>query len=161
MAMPSGNNHQLLGRLAVAVLRRGGSGSGHIPCAGLTAMPRQPSPTPSTALRPFTCAHGPLRKHQKFPTKPEAPPEGPDPELVKKAKALTKMKLKRNQLPPRPTPPPEEEIEEKFLKGSGAGGQKIVRLNQPPSFSPFNTPSPIPQKYHDITFRNPCQDRTC
>lgn len=32
------------------------------------------------------------------------------------------------QMPPRPKPPPEEEIEESFLKGSGPGGQKIVRL---------------------------------
>lgn len=33
----------------------------------------------------------------------------------------------RTQLPPRPKPPPEEEIEEAFVKGSGPGGQKIVR----------------------------------
>lgn len=31
------------------------------------------------------------------------------------------------QMPPRPKPPPEDEIEESFLKGSGPGGQKIVR----------------------------------
>ncbi|KAI0167139.1 RF-1 domain-containing protein [Hypoxylon sp. FL1284] len=31
--------------------------------------------------------------------------------------------------PPRPKPPPEDEIEEAFLKGSGAGGQKINKTN--------------------------------
>lgn len=31
-------------------------------------------------------------------------------------------------LPPRPKPPPNSEIEESYLKGSGPGGQKIVRL---------------------------------
>ncbi len=30
-------------------------------------------------------------------------------------------------LPSRPKPPPDSEIEESFLKGSGPGGQKIVR----------------------------------
>lgn len=30
--------------------------------------------------------------------------------------------------PPRPKPPPEEEITEAYLKGSGPGGQKIVRF---------------------------------
>lgn len=30
-------------------------------------------------------------------------------------------------LPPRPKPPPDSEIEESYLKGSGPGGQKIVR----------------------------------
>ncbi|KAJ2902398.1 polypeptide chain release factor [Zalerion maritima] len=40
----------------------------------------------------------------------------------------------RTQLPPRPKPPPEEEIEEAFVKGSGPGGQKIVR--SPPSIAP-------------------------
>lgn len=35
--------------------------------------------------------------------------------------------LKNTNLPPRPKPPPEEDIEESFLKGSGPGGQKIVR----------------------------------
>lgn len=34
--------------------------------------------------------------------------------------------LKGSQLPPRPKPPPDDEIEEKFIKGSGPGGQKIV-----------------------------------
>jgi hypothetical protein len=36
-------------------------------------------------------------------------------------------KLSSKNLPPRPKPPPEDEIEESFLKGSGPGGQKIVR----------------------------------
>lgn len=31
-------------------------------------------------------------------------------------------------LPPRPKPPPESEIEEAYVKGSGPGGQKIVRV---------------------------------
>jgi hypothetical protein len=35
-------------------------------------------------------------------------------------------------LPPRPKPPPDSEIEESYLKGSGPGGQKIVR--QSPSY---------------------------
>lgn len=32
-------------------------------------------------------------------------------------------------LPPRPKPPPDSEIEESYLKGSGPGGQKIVRTD--------------------------------
>jgi hypothetical protein len=32
-------------------------------------------------------------------------------------------------LPPRPKPPPDSEIEESYLKGSGPGGQKIVRID--------------------------------
>lgn len=32
-------------------------------------------------------------------------------------------------LPPRPKPPPDAEIEESYLKGSGPGGQKIVRTS--------------------------------
>lgn len=32
------------------------------------------------------------------------------------------------QYPPRPKPPPDEEITEVYLKGSGPGGQKIVRF---------------------------------
>lgn len=35
---------------------------------------------------------------------------------------------RHKQNPPRPKPPPEEEITEAYLKGSGPGGQKIVRL---------------------------------
>lgn len=35
--------------------------------------------------------------------------------------------LLKNPMPQRPQPPPEEEIEESYLKGSGPGGQKIVR----------------------------------
>ncbi|KAM0244981.1 hypothetical protein ACHAP5_005772 [Fusarium lateritium] len=34
-------------------------------------------------------------------------------------------------LPPRPKPPPESEIEESYVKGSGPGGQKIVRAPAP------------------------------
>lgn len=34
-------------------------------------------------------------------------------------------------LPPRPKPPPESEIEESYVKGSGPGGQKIVRAPVP------------------------------
>ena len=109
MAMPPGNSHRLLGRLATAVLRAGG-GSGH---------------ASYTALRPFSCAHGPLQRHQKFPTSPTTPPEV-DSSLVKKIKIP-----KRNKLPQRPKPPPDSEIEESFLKGSGPGGQKIVRLTSP------------------------------
>lgn len=37
-------------------------------------------------------------------------------------------------LPPRPKPPPDSEIEENFLKGSGPGGQKIVRFPSEPLF---------------------------
>lgn len=38
------------------------------------------------------------------------------------------LRSKKNvNFPPRPKPPPDEEIEESFLKGSGPGGQKIVR----------------------------------
>ncbi|KAL2106998.1 hypothetical protein VUR80DRAFT_5843 [Thermomyces stellatus] len=37
--------------------------------------------------------------------------------------------LKGSQLPPRPKPPPDDEIEEKFIKGSGPGGQKINKTN--------------------------------
>lgn len=33
-------------------------------------------------------------------------------------------------LPPRPKPPPDSEIEESYLKGSGPGGQKIVRTDR-------------------------------
>lgn len=35
--------------------------------------------------------------------------------------------LAKSSLPPRPKPPPDADIEESFLKGSGPGGQKIVR----------------------------------
>ena len=71
----------------------------------------RPSSSP-TPRRPFTCAHGPLRKH--------------------------------HQLPPRPKPPPESEIDEKFLKGSGPGGQKIVRFL---SLNPYFYSSPLLSPY--------------
>jgi hypothetical protein len=38
--------------------------------------------------------------------------------------------------PPRPKPPPDSEIEESYLKGSGPGGQKIVRLSPLKGLSP-------------------------
>lgn len=44
----------------------------------------------------------------------------------------TSASLPQKPNPPRPKPPPEEEIEEFFLKGSGPGGQKIVRLRALP-----------------------------
>ncbi|KAI1175450.1 RF-1 domain-containing protein [Nemania sp. FL0916] len=37
--------------------------------------------------------------------------------------------ISKKNMPPRPKPPPEDEIEENFLKGSGAGGQKINKTN--------------------------------
>ncbi len=39
-----------------------------------------------------------------------------------------KKKGHANGLPAKPIPPPDSEIEEYFIKGSGPGGQKIVRL---------------------------------
>ncbi len=57
------------------------------------------------------------------------------------------QKTSSKSLPSRPKPPPEEEIEESFLKGSGPGGQKIVRLLQIPialsSSSWFYVPSTL------------------
>lgn len=48
-------------------------------------------------------------------------------------------------LPPRPKPPPDSEIEESYLKGSGPGGQKIVRPLPlqilPPAAHPLTRPS--------------------
>lgn len=44
-------------------------------------------------------------------------------------------------MPPRPKPPPESELEESFLKGSGPGGQKIVR--SPPPFHSSQGPTHI------------------
>lgn len=35
--------------------------------------------------------------------------------------------LLKTAMPTRPKPPPDSEIEESYLKGSGPGGQKIVR----------------------------------
>lgn len=54
----------------------------------------------------------------------------PSPQLVRaiapRPFATTTPALKKS-LPPRPKPPPDSEIEEFYLKGSGPGGQKIVR----------------------------------
>jgi hypothetical protein len=50
------------------------------------------------------------------------------------ARFTTTALLAKNSLPPRPKPPPDSDIEESYLKGSGPGGQKIVR----PSSSPLN-----------------------
>lgn len=44
------------------------------------------------------------------------------------------------QYPPRPKPPPDEDITEVYLKGSGPGGQKIVK-NLSPS-QPYTLPTP-------------------
>lgn len=59
------------------------------------------------------------------------------------ARTFTTSWLPLKQMPSRPKPPPETEIEESFLKGSGPGGQKIVRIRSQrrhpslnPSFSP-------------------------
>lgn len=41
------------------------------------------------------------------------------------------------QLPPRPKPPPDSDIEESYLKGSGPGGQKIVRPTAVPRLKLF------------------------
>lgn len=48
----------------------------------------------------------------------------------------------RTRMPQRPKHPPESEFEESFLKGSGPGGQKIVRLSPPFPISPPPCPSP-------------------
>lgn len=52
------------------------------------------------------------------------------PLLIGSAGALftTTATCQKIQYPPRPKPPPDEEITEVYLKGSGPGGQKIVRL---------------------------------
>lgn len=50
----------------------------------------------------------------------------------------------RTRMPQRPKHPPESEFEESFLKGSGPGGQKIVRLSSPFPISPPTCPSPPP-----------------
>lgn len=56
--------------------------------------------------------------------------------------------LKHVNYPPRPKPPPDEEIDESFLKGSGPGGQKIVR----PVFTcPFPSFSPGTYFHHTIS----------
>lgn len=49
--------------------------------------------------------------------------------------------VQKKQLPPRPKPPPESEIEETFVKGSGPGGQKIVRLPHHPIYQPTSLPT--------------------
>lgn len=51
------------------------------------------------------------------------------PLLVASSGALftTTATCQKIQYPPRPKPPPDEEITEVYLKGSGPGGQKIVR----------------------------------
>lgn len=71
----------------------------------------------------------------------------------------TSPALAGRALPPRPKPPPESEIEESFLKGSGPGGQKIVR-----SFFPHFSPgccllpqclvTPLPLIYIYYTYGN-------
>lgn len=53
--------------------------------------------------------------------------------LVNKQQVLvagltTTARCLKIQYPPRPKPPPDEDITEVYLKGSGPGGQKIVRL---------------------------------
>lgn len=79
---------------------------------------------------------------------------------------LPKNKPSKQNLPARPAPPPEDDIEESFLKGSGPGGQKIVRfplslLSKPRRPSPSalantqpQTPTQPPSLRPDIKAQN-------
>ncbi len=52
----------------------------------------------------------------------------------------------QKSMPSRPKPPPDSDLEESYLKGSGPGGQKIVRLSpSPPIPSPsLRLTNPLP-----------------
>lgn len=71
--------------------------------------------------RPLNAASGPL---------PAAAP----PSVL--ATFTTSAPRDAKPMPARPKPPPEDEIEEFYLKGSGPGGQKIVRLPSIITFPP-------------------------
>ncbi|KAK0720862.1 RF-1 domain-containing protein [Lasiosphaeris hirsuta] len=51
------------------------------------------------------------------------------PSLAAAATFTTSPSHSLKQMPPRAKPPPDEELEEKFLKGSGPGGQKINKTD--------------------------------
>ena len=58
------------------------------------------------------------------------PAAAPAPTLILHRFGTTASSLSKS-LPARPKPPPDSEIDESFLKGSGPGGQKIVRAALP------------------------------
>jgi len=63
----------------------------------------------------------------------------------------TTSPLPVKQMPHRPKPPPEEEIDERFLKGSGPGGQKIV------CYDPFATIATAPK--HRTNWPGRCSEQ--
>lgn len=98
--------------------------------------------------------HGFLKRTLLLPPSPTPPPTPPawagGARITAACSPFTSTASPRKkvpQFPARPRPPPEEDITEAYLKGSGPGGQKIVRFPiSPPSLPPFprsHTP-PIP-----------------
>lgn len=88
-------------------------------------------------LRPFTSLRALLRPAGIFCGR-----HGVASGLELRSSFTTSVAANLKQLPPRPKHPPESEIEESYLKGSGPGGQKIVRHPSLPN--PLLTPFPHP-----------------
>jgi hypothetical protein len=85
------------------------------------------TPSPNRARTADTSTLVSTRTHPSYP----APPRRLRPRQFSTTNNPPLLKISSKNLPPRPKPPPEDEIEESFLKGSGPGGQKIVRSPSP------------------------------